>query len=81
MKHLKKFNERVSLILEDEEEEYDNNYVDPKSPRQQDVSHWEVVIEYGKPYLKISTDDGVYYSNLNTKERHNRVNRYDDGEQ
>lgn len=61
-------------INEDEEEEYDN----VKGESDQDIRHWEVILKYGKPFLKISTDDDTYYCDLMTQYRFN--SSYYDGD-
>jgi hypothetical protein len=69
MKNIKKFNERRE---EEEEESYDSF----KGPDKQDVSHWEIVRKHGKSYLKISTDDDVYFTEVKSESALNSL--YDD---
>ena len=41
-----------------------------KGGNQQDIVHWEVVIENGEPFMRISTDDDDYFIKLNNEEKH-----------
>lgn len=78
MKHLKKFNEKGTLLhssdyyREKEEQKRRQEKSELKGDPEQDVVHWEIVIENDKPYLKVATDDDYYYVKMKSQKTHDR---------
>lgn len=67
MKHIRKYNEAFARPMRAKESEL----IDQPSP--QDIVHWEMIIKDGRPYMKVSTDLGVYYSEIMTEKDFNKI--------
>lgn len=82
MKHLKKINEEMPNIsgafrddmrrFQAEEEQKKLEKEEVKGEPEQDISHWEIIIENGVPYLKVATDDDYYYVKMMCQKRFDR---------
>ncbi len=73
---------RIRRFNEKREEEEEPWTPPIKGPDKQDVAHWEIVIEHGQPFLKISTDDDTYYVSVKNLAAHKGgyQDDYDDDE-
>lgn len=80
MKHLKRINEKgyasyinnVQRIKKAELDAIEQEKKEIKGDSEQDVVHWEIIIEDGVPYLKIATDDDYYYVKVKCQKKFDR---------